>query len=234
MRAVVLAGGQGTRLRPYTAVVPKPLIPIGDRPILEHILRRVAANGVQTRQYLCVGHLGQLIQAYFSHAPPPEGVELRWHWEDEPLGTAGALNLLGSVDQTFIVMNGDISTNLDFAALVDGHRASGATLTVAMHAKEVGIDLGVIESREGFISAYREKPTLHYDVSMGIYVYEPRALDFLPMAPCTFPDLVNRLLAAGEPIAAHRSDADWYDIGTFEEYERASRHVESDPHRFAV
>lgn len=234
MRAVILAGGLGMRLRPYTTILPKPLVPVGDRPILEHILRRLAACGVGTVD-LCVGHLGELIQVYFSQATTlPEGLELRWHWEDEPLGTAGALRVVPDLDGTFIAMNGDVLTTLDYGRLVEHHRASGAALTVAMHSKRVDIDLGVIETDGDAITGYREKPTLHYDVSMGVYVYEARALEHLPDGACQFPDLVGRLLDAGEHVGAYRSEAEWYDIGTFAEYERAVRDLELRPEAFGV
>lgn len=233
MRAVILAGGLGMRLRPYTTILPKPLVPVGDRPILEHILRRLAACDV-TDVDLCVSHLGELIQTYFSQSRTvPEGMDLRWHWEDEPLGTAGALNVVPDLDETFIAMNGDVLTTLDYTALVAHHRACGAALTVAMHTKDVPIDLGVITSDNGFITAYTEKPTLHYDVSMGIYVYEPRALDALPGGPCQFPDLVHLLLERGEQVAAYRTDAAWYDIGTLAEYERAVTDMEARPEVFS-
>lgn len=234
MRAVILAGGLGMRLRPYTAILPKPLVPVGDRPILEHILRRLHACGVGEVD-LCVGHLGELIQVYFSQGTTlPEGLELRWHWEDEPLGTAGAISVVPGLDETFIAMNGDILTTLDYARLVEHHRSTGATLTVATHAKRVDVDLGVIESRDGLITGWQEKPTLHYDVSMGIYVYEPRALEHLPEGPCPFPTLVERLIAAGEPVAVYRSEDEWFDIGTFEEYERAAQELQARPEAFAT
>lgn len=234
MRAVILAGGLGTRLRPYTTIIPKPLVPIGDRPVLEHILRRLNACGVGVVD-LCVGHLGELIQVYFSQATKlPGDLELRWHWEEEPMGTAGALSVVPDLDETFIAMNGDILTTLDYRALVRFHRDRGAILTVAMHAQKVEIDLGVIDNEDGLITGYREKPTLDYDVSMGIYVYEPRALAHLPAGPCPFPDLVWRLLEAGEPVAAYRSDAEWYDIGTPAEYERAVGDFERQPERFTT
>ena len=160
MRAVILAGGLGMRLRPYTTILPKPLVPVGDRPILEHILRRLATCGV-TEIDLCIGHLGELIQVYFSQSTAlPDGLELRWHWEEEPLGTAGALTMVPDLADTFIAMNGDILTTLDYGALVEHHKAADATLTVATHAKQVDIDLGVIESSDGRITAYREKPSL--------------------------------------------------------------------------
>lgn len=210
------------RLRPYTTILPKPLVPIGDRPILELILRQLARSGV-IKADLCIGHLGDLIRVYFSDGTRlPAGLELDWHWEpDEPLGTAGALGVVPGLDSTFIAMNGDVLTTLDYQDLVAFHRKEGATLTIATHRKQVPIDLGVIATDGSRVVGYDEKPTLNYDVSMGVYVYEPEALRHLPDGPCPFPDLVLRLLDAGEHVAAYRSDAEWYDIGTFAEYERA-------------
>jgi NDP-sugar pyrophosphorylase family protein len=235
MRAVILAGGLGTRLRPYTTIIPKPLVPVGERPILEHILLQLADAGVDHVD-LCVSHLGELIQVYFSQSQAlPEHLELAWHWEDEPLGTAGALRVVPDLEGTFIAMNGDVLTTLDYRALLDCHRNRGAALTIATHAKRVDIDLGVIDSRDGLVTDYREKPRLDYDVSMGIYVYEASALAHLPESgPCQFPDLVLRLLEAGERVAVFGSDADWYDIGTFGEYERAVTDMTEHPERFRV
>lgn len=233
MRAVILAGGLGMRLRPFTAVLPKPLVPVGDRPILEHIVSRLGASGV-TRIDLCVGHLGELIQTYFSQGTrlPPE-LELQWHWEpDEPLGTAGALRAVPDLEGTFLAMNGDVLTNLDYRAVWEHHCERDAVLTVAMHSRTVDIDLGVIEHSDGLITNYREKPKLHYDISMGVYVYDALALAYLPDGPCQFPDLVRLLLDAGERVVAYSSDADWYDIGTLGELERASEALERDPGRF--
>ena len=159
---------------------------------------------------------------------------MRWHWEEEPLGTAGALKIVPDLDETFIAMNGDVLTNLDYRALVDFHRQQDAALTIGMHRQQVEISLGVIEHENGLVTDYREKPTLHYDVSMGVYVYEPRALEHLPAGACQFPDLVLRLLDAGERVAAYPSDADWYDIGTFGELERAFKDLEERPEKFAV
>jgi NDP-mannose synthase len=227
MRAVVLAGGFGMRLRPYTTILPKPLLPIGDRPILEIILRQLAAAGF-TKIDLCVGHLGELIRVYFTDGTVlPEGVELDWHWEpEEPLGTAGALRVVPALDGTFLAMNGDILTTLDYSALVEHHRAAGAALTIAVQGKRVDIDLGVLELDGARVTGYSEKPTLSYDVSMGIYVYESRVLDHLPDGPCQFPELVQTLLAAGEHVSAFRSEEVWYDLGTISEYERAVAELE--------
>jgi NDP-sugar pyrophosphorylase family protein len=220
-------------LRPYTTVIPKPLVPLGDRPILEHIILRLARHGVRHID-LCVSHLGELIHAYFSQVALPDGVELHWHWEDEPLGTAGALRVIPDLDGTFIVMNGDVLTTLDYAELVRFHESYGAALTVATHAKRVDIDLGVIEADGGRIVGYREKPRLDYQVSMGIYVYDDRALAHLPAeGPCQFPELVQKLLDAGEEVAGYRSEAEWFDIGTPDEHQRAVEAFESSPEVFA-
>jgi len=227
MRAVILAGGLGTRLRPYTTVLPKPLVPVGDRPILEHILRRLARAGF-TRADLCVSHLGELIQVYLEQgADLPESLELRFHWEKEPLGTAGALQVVDDLEGTFLVMNGDILTSLDYRALVAFHEQEGAALTIAMHRQQVQLSLGVIESEGTRVTGFIEKPTLDYEVSMGIYVYDKRALAHLPDGPCQFPDLVLRLVDAGEHVAAFGSDASWYDIGTLTEYEKAVEALEA-------
>jgi len=227
MRAVILAGGLGTRLRPYTTVLPKPLVPVGDRPILEHILRRLARAGF-TRADLCVSHLGELIQVYLEQgADLPESLELRFHWEKEPLGTAGALQVVDDLEGTFLVMNGDILTSLDYRALLAFHEQEGAALTIAMHRQQVQVSLGVIGSEGTRVTGFIEKPTLDYEVSMGIYVYDKRALAHLPDGPCQFPDLVLRLVDAGEHVAAFRSDASWYDIGTLTEYEKAVEALEA-------
>jgi NDP-mannose synthase len=233
MQAVILAGGLGTRLRPYTTVIPKPLVPVGDRPVVEHIVHALARIGAH-RIDLCVSHLGELIQLYFSQMVIPEGIQLAFHWEDEPLGTAGALRLVPDLDDMFIAMNGDVLTNLDYRELVEFHREREALLTIAMQTKAVQVELGVIKQVGGLVNDYVEKPLLDYHVSMGIYVYERRALDYLPPGPCQFPELVLRLIARNQRVAAYLTDADWFDIGTIEEYERASRAIAVAPERFGM
>jgi NDP-sugar pyrophosphorylase family protein len=231
MRAVVLAGGLGTRLRPYTTVIPKPLVPIGNRPVLEHIIRSLGKCGVD-RIDLCVSHLGELILVYLANADLPPQLQLAFHWEREPLGTAGALGAIDDLEGTFIAVNGDVLTNLDYRKVVDFHREREATLTVAMRSQRVNLDLGVIECDDGVVHGFIEKPMLSYQVSMGVYVYDERALGFLPEGQCQFPDLVLRLLDAGERVAAFQSDADWFDIGTMGEYERAAADVERFPEKY--
>ena len=197
MRAAVLAGGLGTRLRPYTAILPKPLVPVGDRPILELILIWLARSGVE-RVDVCIGHLGELIQTYFSQAETiPSGLEVHWQWESEVLGTAGALRSIPEITDTLLVVNGDILTDLDPTRMLDYHREQQAALTIATRQATVETELGVIEHEHGLVSDYREKPVLSYSASMGIYLYEPRALDALPEGTCQFPDLVLALLRLG-------------------------------------
>jgi NDP-sugar pyrophosphorylase family protein len=228
MRAAVLAGGLGTRLRPYTTVLPKPLVPVGDRPILELILSWLARGGAE-RVDVCIGHLGELIQTYFSQAQTiPAGLDVHWQWESEPLGTAGALRFIPDVQDTLLVVNGDVLTDLEPAGMFDYHRSKEAALTVATHRAEVETELGVIEHNDGLITGYREKPVLSYTASMGIYLYEPRALEALPPGPCQFPDLVLTLLERGERVAAYETDADWHHVGTFAQHYEASRDLDPD------
>jgi NDP-mannose synthase len=233
MRAVILAGGMGTRLRPYTTVIPKPLVPIGDRPVLEHIIRSLGRSGVDHID-LCVNHLGELILIYLANADIPPEIRLAFQWEREPLGTAGALAIVPDLEGSFIVVNGDVLTTLDYRALFEHHVEQDAALTVAMRGKRVNIDLGVIQAEGGLVTDYIEKPSLRYEVSMGAYVYHERALEFLPDGMCQFPDLVLRLLEAGERVAAYQTDADWYDIGTVGEYERAAADVERYPEKYGL
>jgi NDP-sugar pyrophosphorylase family protein len=227
MRAAVLAGGLGTRLAPYSAVLPKPLVPVGDRPILELIFGWLARSGVE-RADVCIGHLGELIQTYFSQPGTiPGGLDVHWVREREPLGTAGALRLIPAPVNTLLVVNGDVLTNLDpCGAILEFHRDRHAALTIATRRTTVATDLGVIDHDDGDVTGYREKPVLDYDASMGIYLYEPRALAALPPGPVQFPELVLALLARGERVAAYLSDAAWHDIGTLTGHGTATRELE--------
>jgi NDP-mannose synthase len=223
MRAVILAGGKGTRLMPFTVNFPKPLMPLGDTPVLEVLIRRLIRYGI-TDITLTVGHLAELVKAYFDHRRRlVERITLRYVEEEEPTGTAGSLALVPGLDRTFLVMNGDLLTNLDFNALVQFHREQKATLTIATHTRRVKIDLGVLEFDGNFeITRYLEKPEAHYQVSMGVYVYEPGVLKYIePGCYLDFPDLVLRLLAQGQRVCAYPSDCLWLDIGRPDDYARA-------------
>jgi NDP-sugar pyrophosphorylase family protein len=221
MRAVILAGGRGTRLHPYTMVLPKPLLPVGERPVLELIIRQLAACGF-VQVDMCIGHLGELIMAYFAdRSRLPDGMSLVYHREDEPLGTAGALRAIEGLDEPFLVMNGDIVTDLDFSALMSFHREQDAMLTIATTEKEVPISLGVIEREGPRVTGYVEKPTMCFPVSMGVYVYEPRVLELMPPGHFDFPDVVHLMLRLGELVVSYPCSGTWFDIGTPSDYERA-------------
>jgi NDP-sugar pyrophosphorylase family protein len=223
LRAIILAGGKGVRLQPFTVVFPKPLVPLGDRPIIDVLIRRLISFGV-TDITLTLGHLAELIKAYFQHRLElTERATLRYVEEAEPSGTAGSLALVEGLDETFLVMNGDLLTDLDFDALVSFHRGQNAALTIAAHRRMVKIDLGVLECGDDHrVTGYSEKPEYTYDVSMGIYVYEPRVLRFIaPGAYLDFPDLVLKLIAAGEKVCAMPCDCLWLDIGRPDDYARA-------------
>jgi NDP-sugar pyrophosphorylase family protein len=228
MRAVILAGGKGMRLRPYTTILPKPLVPVGERPILEIILRQLALSGF-TRVDLIVGHLGGLIKAYLDGIDLPAQVELRYWWEDHALGTAGALKQIDDLDEPFLAMNGDVLTTLDYAQLMRFHAGQGAELTIASHHQKVHLELGVIESENGVVSDYIEKPSLGFDVSMGVYAYDPSALDEVPLAYFDFPELVKALLASDKTVAVYTGPGIWFDIGTVTEHERATAHIIEHP-----
>lgn len=229
MRAAILAGGRGTRLAPYTTVLPKPLVPVGDRPILELILSQLSAAGFSAAD-LCVGHLGELIRAYFSEAEGAAGgIDLNYVWEDEPLGTAGALRMVAPPEGPLLVMNGDILSDIDYRALIDFHIEQDAVLTIASHSRNVAIDLGIIEGSDGVVTGYVEKPTLSYEVSMGIYVYSPAAVAAIPERRFDLPDLVWELLDRGERVCKYRFGGAWFDIGTAGQLELANEAFAADP-----
>ncbi len=223
MKAVVLAGGKGTRLAPYTTVFPKPLVPIGEKPILEIIIRQLAQHGL-TEIILSVGYLAELIQAYFATVKEKlPDVELSYVRELEPTGTAGSLSSVPGLDETFLVMNGDVLTTLSYGDLIRYHHERGGVLTIAMNKRMVKGDFGIIEIDENSrITDYKEKPEQQNLVSMGVYVYEPRALEFMPPSGYfDFPSLVLKLLEKGEPVVGYSSDDIWLDIGRQEDYARA-------------
>ena len=235
MRAVVLAGGRGRRLEPVTLTIPKVLAPVGELSILEIVLRQLRASGF-TEATLALGHLGELVEASVaSHAALLEGLEVTTVLEDAPTGTAGALALVPGLDRTFLVMNGDVLTDLDFHALVADHRASGALMTVACSRQTIQVESGVLhfDPETGALSRYEEKPEIAVTVSMGVYVYEPEVLDRLPRGrPVDQPEVVERLLAAGERVHCHRADCVWYDIGTVDGYRRAQERFAAERDRF--
>jgi len=220
--AVILAGGLGTRLAPYTTVFPKPLMPVEGRPILEWVLRRLKRQGIR-RFTLAVGYLEELIRAFFGDGSKL-GVELRYFREEVPLGTAGVLASLDDIPDPCLVMNGDILTTIDVEAMSHHHRKAQAAMTVATQHRRVKIDYGVLRVNDmGEVVGYDEKPDLAYVVSAGVNLISARARALLRVRErCDIPTLVTRLLEAGELVAAYHSNTYWRDIGRPSDYESAN------------
>lgn len=227
MKTVILAGGEGTRLKPYTTVFPKPLMPVGDKPILEIIIRQLSSQGLKDI-IVTVGHLAELIINFFGDGSKL-GVSIKYSREDQPLGTAGGLGLIKEeLKETFLMINGDTLTTLSFSDLTNYHKRNGATATIAVKKREVYIDFGIAElDNAGSLKRYIEKPTVSHLVSMGVYVCEPRVLEYIKVGErLDFPDLIKTLISRGEVIKGFAFDGYWLDIGRPEDYEKANEEIE--------
>ena len=225
MRAVILAGGRGTRLAPYTTVIPKPLLPVGDKPILEVVCRQLARAGF-TRITLSLGYMSDYFKTFLvQHRSLRRIIEIDYVEEEVPTGTAGSLASIPDLAGTFLVMNGDILTTLDYRALVEFHQAGKAAVTIACHHKAVKIDLGILQVNDrAEVTGYVEKPTLTYPVSMGVYVYDEAVLKQIrPGEYLDFPTLVLSLIAGGHKVLAYANDATWLDLGRHEDLMEAAR-----------
>ena len=222
--AVILAGGKGTRLAPYTTVFPKPLMPVDGMPILEVIVRQLAHFRIKEMIFTVGDQSEPLLSAYFGNGHR-YGVDIRYSREERPLGTAGPLALLSDLPETFLVMNGDILTTLDYRRLVEYHRQKEGMVTIAMNQKEVRLELGVMEcDPNDRLMRYLEKPSFSYSVSMGIYVFEKGVLEWIPPGKyLDFPDLIQKLLKLGERVNGYPSNDFWLDIGRHEDYEEAQK-----------
>jgi NDP-sugar pyrophosphorylase family protein len=222
LKAVVLAGGKGARLAPYTQILPKPLMPIHDMPILEVLLRQMKNSGI-TDVTLTVGHLSELLRAFFQDGHQ-WGLNIDYSYEDKPLGTAGPLALVKGLNEPFLVTNGDVLTTLNLQDLFAFHQENGSIATIAIHQRQVKIDLGVVQSNiENRVTGYIEKPSYDYTVSMGMYLFDPRVLEYIPVNQyLDFPDLVLKLIAAGEKVSAFPFDGYWMDLGRPDDYEIAA------------
>lgn len=233
MHAVILAGGRGTRLRPYTTTLPKPLVPLGDEcAVIEVVLRQLSARGFRDIT-IAIGHLGALIQAYVGDGSQWD-LDVEYVSEPTPLGTMGPVVAnLDKLPDHFLVLNGDVLTDLDFADVLQWHVGSGAPLTVGTYRRQVGIDFGVLEVRDDRIVGFREKPTLSYSVSMGVYgVSKATLAEFEPGRALGFDELVLHLLASGSPPASYPFDGYWLDIGRPEDYDRANAEFAQLRHTF--
>lgn len=227
MKAVILAGGKGTRLKPYTTIFPKPLMPINDKPILEIVIRQLKSYGID-EIILAVGHLAELITAFFGDGSK-FGVKIEYSREDKPLGTVGCLGLIkDELHEPFLMMNGDVLTTLDYSDLIDYHRRNGAIATIALNKRNVYIDFGVVElDCDSRIVNYTEKPDIGYLVSMGVYVFGPRVLRYIrPNEYLDFPDLIKELISNGENVKGYVYDGFWLDIGRPDDYQRANNEID--------
>lgn len=227
-QALIVAGGMGVRLRPYTTLIPKPLVPIGeDHSILEIVLRQLAEQGFE-KAVLAIGHLGNLIRAYVGDGSQ-WGIEVEYFQESSPLGTIGpALMILDDCPENFLVMNGDILTNINYADLLDAHVKSKAPLTIATYERETRIDFGVLDVHDDAVTSFREKPTMTYAVSMGVYGVARRALRrYAPGTALGFDGLIGDLLRRGERPASYHFDGYWLDIGRPDDYDRANLEFDS-------
>jgi NDP-mannose synthase len=222
VKVVVLAGGKGARLAPYTRIIPKPLMPIGDKPILEILLRQFKHAGIKDVT-LTVGYLADLIRLFFQDGSRL-GLNISYSHESKPLGTSGPLANVEGLNSTFLVTNGDVLTTLDFSELIAFHKSHGGIATIATHKRKVEINFGVVEmDGDHRLKGYLEKPNIDYLVSMGVYVFEPRILEYIPKDQyLDLPDLILKLIAAGEKVSGYVFRGYWEDLGRPDDYERAN------------
>jgi NDP-sugar pyrophosphorylase family protein len=227
MKAVILAGGKGTRLKPYTTVIPKPLVPVGEKAILEILITRLQHEGVE-EVYICLNHFAEIIMAFFGDGSR-FGLKINYSLEDEPLGTVGPVKLISGLPDHFLVMNGDLLTDLPFRDLYDYHLKGNSLLTVSTYTRRTKIDFGVIDVDpvSHFATGFREKPEFVFEVSMGVYVMNRQVLDYVPSAThFGFDDLMLALLEKKQPAKTFPYRGYWLDIGRPDDYEKANADIE--------
>jgi NDP-sugar pyrophosphorylase family protein len=221
LKAVIQAGGQGTRLAPYSTVLPKALMPVGEDTVIDHMLRLLAKAGVKT-VYITVSKFAPLIRSYCGDGSR-WGLQIEYIVESAPLGTIGPLDpIRESFDGSFFVTNSDIYVDLDFVEMLRFHRQRATALTVAVTEQTVRIDYGVLDQTDGRVTGFREKPVEQFCVSTGIYCMEPSIFEFIPRnKPFGFDQLVGSMLGQGATVAAYRYQGSWIDIGRIEDLRRA-------------
>jgi NDP-mannose synthase len=226
MHAVILAGGKGTRLVPFTKVFPKPLVPLGDKPIIDTIIRQLKHFGF-TRITLAVGHMGEMIQTYVRNGER-YGIEIDYSFEEEPLGTVGPLAQIPNLEESFLVMNGDLISNINYEDLINFHELHSSVATIGTYEKNFKIDLGIIQNNgEYSITDYIEKPVYTFKVSMGIYVFNSQIIRYIePHKYLDFPELVKRLIADNNKVVSYHFNGYWLDIGNHSDYEKALEEYE--------
>jgi NDP-sugar pyrophosphorylase family protein len=224
-RAVVLAGGKGSRLRPYTVVLPKPLMPVGEYPILEVILRQLAAQGFD-RVTLAVNHQAEIVRAFCGDGSR-WSIRIDYSLETVPLSTIAPLRLIDDLPENFLLMNGDVLTDLPMGKLYDEHVSRKGKFTIAASERKHVVDYGVLHASDNHLTGFEEKPELQYLVSMGIYVVNRSVLDWVPAGQkYGFDDLMLAMLSRKEPVYVERYAGYWLDIGRVEDYMRAVEEFE--------
>lgn len=221
MQVVIQCGGKGTRLRPYTSVLPKPLMPIGARPVLELLLKSLRRYGLE-EVFITTGYLGHLIQSFCGNGHQ-WGINIHYTTEPEPLGTVGALALLRDrINDTFLMLNGDVLTDLDLRKFTACHRAHGGPATIATSLRSTRMDYGVIEDADGEVTRFLEKPLLQHRVSMGVYCMEPSVISLVPPGtPFGFDDMVFGMMSRQLPVHTYHHNGLWLDIGRVEDFQKA-------------
>lgn len=220
LQAIIMAGGAGRRLQPLTDETPKPMLPVGNRPIMEIIIERLRASGIR-RVSVALHHRAEQITRHFGNGED-FGVEMKYVTEDRPLGTAGSLALLEPLRETLLVINGDILTQVDFRAMAAYHREHRADLTVGVTRFELQVPYGVVECEESLVRSLREKPVMVFFVNAGIYLIEPEVQRYVPNGRrFDMPDLIQSLLDGGRSVVSFPIHETWLDIGSPEDYRRA-------------
>ena len=226
MKAIILAGGKGTRLRPFTYMIPKPLMPIGELPIIEIILRQLKNNGFNDI-IISTGYKANLIKMFLNGVDAKYNINIKYSHEDEPLGTIGPLSLIKyELDGDFLLMNGDTLSTMNYKKLMKCHKKSGNIVTIALHKRDIYIDFGIVKLDGANIIDYIEKPTNTYFVSTGVYIFEPEVLKYVPNEKLDFPDLVKILIENDEKVGGYIFEDYWVDIGRREDYEKACNDVD--------
>lgn len=224
MKAIILAGGKGTRLKPYTYVLPKPLVPVGETPILAILVQQLRQYGIKDIT-LCVNHMAELIMAYFGNGEK-FGVHIEYSMESKPLGTIAPLKLLKNLPENFLLMNGDLLTDLNFTQLIDYHLESGSLATIGSYNRKVSIDFGVLNIQGNTVTGFIEKPSYDYSVSMGIYAFNRRVLEYVPEnEPFGFDQLMLKLLEEKQNINVFPFHGYWLDIGRLEDFEKVNNDI---------
>ena len=231
-RAIILAGGKGTRLRPYTTVLPKPLMPIGDYPILELIIRQLAHHGFD-HVTLAVNHQAEIIKAFFRDGSK-WGITIDYSVEDKPLSTMAPLRLIRDLPENFLVMNGDILTDLSFSCFYDNHIKNGNIFTISSYMREQKIDYGVLNvNSNGMLIGFTEKPKTQYTVSMGVYMVKKCVIDYIPKDKIYgFDNLMLDLILANQPVSTKDFSGYWLDIGRPDDYIQAIEEFDAMKARF--